>query len=328
MKIPDEDAATLHIRCGTDIRGTLTAAGFAGAFLEYSDPVCQGPVPDAGDLVRQRAAFLSNAYDVGRDDVLEKLVAAEAALGAAATRYKRVVLWFEHDTYDQLVLARTLSRFSVDGVPRVLEMVTTDRFPGIDRFTGLGQLSPENLRDLWPQRIAVSEKQLKTGRRVWDALRATDPIALHERIYDCAALPYMARALRRHLEELPGVDDGLGLTERLILQILRDGDRSAGQIFRDLMMVREPLPWLGDTMFWYVLRSMMRAETCPFDIANHNAGWPERLFSLNEAGRELLAGRRDWMSFMPPPRWLGGIRIEAGKPCWHWDGKAERPVLP
>ena len=41
---PDRDMATLHIRCGADIAPTLRQAGFLGDFLEYSDPLCQGPV--------------------------------------------------------------------------------------------------------------------------------------------------------------------------------------------------------------------------------------------------------------------------------------------
>src|SRR5580658_4179509 len=39
--------ATLHIRCGHDIQGALTRAGFVGAFHAFTDPFCQGPVLDA-----------------------------------------------------------------------------------------------------------------------------------------------------------------------------------------------------------------------------------------------------------------------------------------
>ena len=42
--VPDS-ADMVHIRCGEDIRHGLKVAGFAGAFVEFSDPYCQGPVP-------------------------------------------------------------------------------------------------------------------------------------------------------------------------------------------------------------------------------------------------------------------------------------------
>ena len=59
----DGDLPTLHIRCGSDIRDTLRESGLAGDFLEYSDPVCQGPVPDVPDLAEWR----SNLYRAPRD---------------------------------------------------------------------------------------------------------------------------------------------------------------------------------------------------------------------------------------------------------------------
>ena len=59
---PDDDQPTLHLRCGSDIRDALQTAGFVGDFLEVSDPICQGPVPNNGDLFTARAAFLADAY--------------------------------------------------------------------------------------------------------------------------------------------------------------------------------------------------------------------------------------------------------------------------
>src|SRR5690606_35105684 len=54
LPAPDIDRPTLHLRCGSDIRTTLRLAGFAGDFLEVSDPVCQGPVPEGHGLRRAR----------------------------------------------------------------------------------------------------------------------------------------------------------------------------------------------------------------------------------------------------------------------------------
>jgi len=57
----DGDLRTLHIRCGSDIRNGLRRAGFGGAFLEFSDPYCLGPVRNSGSLLAERAAFLAAA---------------------------------------------------------------------------------------------------------------------------------------------------------------------------------------------------------------------------------------------------------------------------
>jgi hypothetical protein len=88
-----------------------------------------------------------------------------------------VVLWFEHDSHDQLILARCLAQFA-QRAPRRLELISVDHFPGSLRFIGLGQLPPEALRLLWETRRPVSAQQLAGGRAVWAALRAPDPSAL------------------------------------------------------------------------------------------------------------------------------------------------------
>src|SRR5919202_1574308 len=94
-----EGMRTLHIRCGSDIRGMLRASGIAGDFLEFSDPVCQGPVPsglDEAALLEVRANFVAGAYGLTPEAARRKLAAEAAGLEAAHT-CDRIVLWFEHD---------------------------------------------------------------------------------------------------------------------------------------------------------------------------------------------------------------------------------------
>src|SRR5687768_15095147 len=169
---PDGDLPTLHIRCGSDIRQALCDAGFTGDFLEYSNPYCMGPVPDVPDLQAIRARFISYAFGgplgLSETDVVEKLRIEHDGLVGAATRYERVMLWFEHDSYDQLILARCLAQFHQTGAPKVLELVSVDHFPGVERFIGLGQLPAQAFLTLWGERRAVTASDLAIGLRVWD----------------------------------------------------------------------------------------------------------------------------------------------------------------
>jgi len=344
-KSPDAELETLHIRCGTDLQLTLPAAGFVGSFLEYSNPFCQGPVIDGPDMVATRADFLSRSYELHSvAETLTVLQNEEDSLTNAAHRYERVVLWFEHDSYDQLILIRILAFLAQHGAPNSLELVDLDHFPGSVRFIGLGQLPPEAIRMLWSTRKPVTPRQLSLGREAWDALRASSPTALAELASaHNLALPNLSRALKRHLQELPSTLTGLGLTEHLILEILGDGNQTAGQIFRALMRDKEPLPWLGDLMFWFILRSMGQVSTPVFEVVSQNdhpgtasdplvgePDWmsphPPRELAITDAGRAVLSGRTDWLSLSPPDRWLGGMRISAHQQCWRWDRDLEKPV--
>ncbi|MBR0652595.1 DUF1835 domain-containing protein [Roseomonas terrae] len=323
---PDRDSATLHIRCGSDIGAALVEAGFTGDFLEYSDPFCQGPVTAAPGWLEQRVDFLTDAYGQGagmtRETIAAKLAREEDGLASAAARYGRVVLWFEHDSYDQLILARCLSAFA-EAPPRCLELISPAGYPGGTRFIGLGQLPPEALRLLWAERVPVSDCALRAGQAVWDALRAPDPRALAGiASTGTAALPQLGRAVRRHCQELPGTRDGLGLTQRLILQLVAEAPRRAGEVYSRLMMEREPLPWMTDLMFHDTVEAMRRAAEPVFSGSfeeTEDRQWPQERLTATPLGRAVLAGEVDWMALRPPPRWVGGVFIPDAAPCWRWD---------
>lgn len=330
----DDDQTTLHIRCGSDLRVPLQSAGFAGDFLEYADPICQGPVPLAEDsLLTCRAEFINRAYEAdtpeGFEETLALLQTWETSLHQAASRYHRVVLWFEHDSFDQLILCRVLDHFHSADVPRKLEMVTTDHYPGFERFIGLGQLNGAALQTLWQQRSAITPAQLELGSRCWQALREPHPTGLAALMADphTSALPYLSAALRRHLQELPALGHGLGLTEHIVLEQLRSGSATVAQLFRDLTLTLDPRPWLGDLMFWHIIESLLSANDPPIAVTaqTHHASWPHRQLRLTETGLALIQGETDWMLCHPPTRWLGGIRLGDNQADWRWDDARQCP---
>ena len=62
----DADMQTLHVRCGSDIKGELEAARFSGDFLAVWDSFPVGPVTDAPDWIAQRARFHADTGTVDR----------------------------------------------------------------------------------------------------------------------------------------------------------------------------------------------------------------------------------------------------------------------
>lgn len=330
---PDADCHTVHIRCGSDIREGLKTAGFAGTFAEFSDPYCHGPVPRGENLDAVRADFISRSYGIPIEQVLARQRQANSDLRDACLS-ERIVLWFEHDSYDQLILARLLAYFAdqktQQGRPKRVELICIDRFPAITRFNGLGQLSPAALRLLWSQRQAVTPAMLSLGEAVWKALRDASPEPLFEiASQGTPAVPEMAAALLRHLQELPGLDDGLSLTERLTLQLLSRGPATGGGLFHQLHLNAEPLPYLGDLMYWSFLRDLNNAQHPPLRVSEQTRqqAWPQRLLSLTEVGEDLLHGRADFQTIGALPRWVGGIEISGAAAAWRWDPNARRPVL-
>src|SRR5687768_8584237 len=319
----DADVPTLHIRCGSDIKGELEAARFSGDFLEVWDPFPVGPVTDAPDWIAQRARFHADTDTVPDDyDLfLAELTAADRRLAASAERYDRVVIWTEHDSHDQLSLIRCLAHYARTRPPRVLELISVNHFPGSRRFIGLGQLPPEAIWMLWNRREVIDGERLSVGAAAWAALTSADPRALAAIARTrTPALPHLGPALYRHLQELPSSANGLSLTQSLLLQILAREPASVGDLWRISQGELEPMPFLGDTMFLRILNEMGRAHPAVYERSVLD---PERPFSdrlaITQTGREVLEGVTDWLSLQPPLRWLGGVRIDPSTPHWRWD---------
>ena len=324
---PDGDRKTLHVRCGSDIQDTLVEAGFTGDFLEHALPYCQGPATRGPHRHELMARFLVDAYPDARGGLvyereLEGLPRGEQLLDRSAEDYERVVIWMEHDSWDQLVLARLLSHYAEAKRPPVLELIAVDEFPGGERFRGLGQLPAEALRLLWPTRKAVTSAQLALGQAAWLAITSDDPrelVALARS--GTPALPIMAPALQRHLRELPALENGLSLTEQLLVLALSERSMVLGRVMWEMIQWREPLPWMTDLGLLHVVNDMLKASEPVIVRTPPQPGqrWFAQRLAITDLGLTVLRGALDWHSLLPPPRWVGGMRIQPGRPGWRWD---------
>jgi hypothetical protein len=331
----DGDCRTMHIRCGHDFLRQLREAGLHGDFNAHLNPYLQGPVTDTPDWLERRAKFIADSfgpYDP-RDyaQVLEGARDEERRLAAASRDYARVVLWLEHDRYDQFVLVRCLAWFAEHGAPPRLELVGPNDFPGATRFVGIGQLPSEALRLLWERREPIRAEQLEVGRRLWKEFRSADPRALAAHARDgVPQLPALAGALHRHLQELPSVHEGLGLTHRLLLEALADGaTQRVGRLVGLVMHDREPLPGLGDLGYDLALRDLAALSEPLVQRSGGNArsAWHLDEVAITDAGFAVLDGKRDALDLAWPERWVGGIRIAPDQRNWRWDERTRAVEL-
>ena len=315
----------LHIRCGDDIRDKLVEAGIEGDYLSFADPAWLGPPPAFNAWLAGRAALIAERTGLPRQKVRADLGEAYWRLARAPADYRHIVLWLEHDLYDQAALVRVLASFALrESLPKI-ELICIDRFRGIKRFTGLGQLAPAQLASLWHKRKRVGRRQLALGARAWAALRAMTPEPLEAFLKsDLRELPFLKAALQRHLQELPWTTDGLSLTERQALAALAKGPRTAGQLFADAQLKSDPLPFMGDLFFWSVLRDLIEAPQPPVAVsaATRRAAWHRRVLRLTPTGRALLGGKLDWQRQQPLARWVGGIPAGPGAPDWRWNPRS------
>ena len=150
--------------------------------LMSSDPLHDGPVPAglSDEQMREvRARYLAGASG-SSEQITETFREWDGAL-EAFRRHQEVVLWFEHDLFDQLLLIRHLAWFARQSLGSTrLSLICIGASPEIDRFLGLGQLNPDQFANddemLPPGTVAMTDtgRDVRTGRMDWLAIRQFD----------------------------------------------------------------------------------------------------------------------------------------------------------
>jgi hypothetical protein len=309
----------LHITNGDSVARPLLQTSLGGDAFAWRDVYHEGPVRsgERSRLIDARAGFLSSCGWGDEDAIRDELLARDARFVAALREGREIVLWFEHDLYDQLQLIDILALAGETGFdPEQLELIEIGAFPGRPGFRGLGELSLAELESLWPQRRALTDEDTAGAQRAWEAVRRADPRGLAEVLREPPpSRPFLAAALGRFLEELPDVDDGLSRTERQLLERLDAGPLLTGALFV-ASQDREEAPFHGDT---WISRTL--AGLTPLVWLTEGSA------ELTDDGRRVLAGDADRVELLGIDRWVGGTHLVPGA-VWRWDAVASELVAP
>jgi hypothetical protein len=294
----------------------------------WCDPLYDGPVPAGDDeqVLQSRARFLSDGTEAGYAETLNDLREWRRVI-AEHDAHAELVLWFEPDLFDQLNLVQLLT-----WLPRHLpatkpvRLICIGSFPGRPGFKGLGELTPPELASLFDGREPIAEAQYLLAERAWLAFRAPDPRSLDDlRQADTSALPFLAAALTRFLEDYPWTSDGLSRTERRLMQLAEPGPIRLAAAF-PRMSDGERAWYTTDTSLADTAHSL--ASTVPPLAGLSNGDSPEshplhRTITLTDIGRAVLRRERDRVATCGFDRWMGGVHVRSADHMWRWDDKRQ-----
>jgi hypothetical protein len=273
----------LHITNG-DCAVAVLAQAVSGSFLPWRDVLHEGPVR-AGlsleELSCERAAFIASAGWGHAEEVLVEFQTRDAAFRRAG-EHDEIVLWFEHDLYDQLQLIQVLDGLSgLRGPP--ISLVCEAGY--------LGNMAPDRAAELFSLRSPLMRRHFQEAQAAWAAFRSSDPTDIDPSKYK--ALNFLSAALRRFLEEYPWTTDGWSRLERNILNALRAGPLEFAKIFSRVL---EAPAFLGDAVLaWHLERLSTEGL-----VEKHHETW-------------TLTGRKREQRL---PRWLGGYEVKDESVRW------------
>jgi hypothetical protein len=233
----------LHITNGESV--AIAQTGLAGQVLFWNDILHDGPVPIGLRLQessRVRERFIAEFFGVPHSEV------SFERRDEAITRFRdheEVVLWFEHDLFDQLQLIQILDWFSPqDRAPTRISLISVERY--------LGPMPPEQLVPLFATRHTVTVAEFETAQTAWTAFCSPDPTELVKcsaRI--CPPCPFLSRALLRHSQQFPALRNGLSRAEQHIVALIDSGLQEFSELFPTAQKLEERI-WMGDATFLQV----------------------------------------------------------------------------
>ncbi len=306
----------LNITNGDCAVEVMKKAGIDGIFLPWRDVLHDGPVPQnmgLKELSEVRAKFILDRTWGSPQNIERDFIERDNILKSFED-YEKVILWFEHDLYDQLQILQILDWFHENGTENSeLSIICVDQY--------LGPLSPSEMKGLFKFEKPITKDHLSLAGEAWLAFRSDSPKKWYELIEkDTSALPFMEGAVVRVLEEYPSGFNGLSRTAHQALKVIASGEGEPWNIF-SLNQELEERVFLGDSGFWVILQELLNSEPALLESSKgRKLILPidrSQKLSITAAGMEVLLGKKSWLDIVDIDRWIGGVHLKSNN-IWYW----------
>ena len=295
----------------------MKKAGIPGVFLPWRDVLHDGPVPQGlflEELSQVRAKFIISRGWGTPEEIEQSFIERDERL-KSFEEFEKVILWFEHDLYDQLQLLQILDWFHENNKNEInISLICTDKY--------LGPLSPAEMKGLFKHEELVTEKHLLLSRKAWSAFRSGSPEEWSGLLNtDTTALPFLKGAIVRLLEEYPSVSNGLSRTAQQALKIISEGEKIPGKIFGRSQELEDRM-FLGDSSFWVILQELLNSSPALLALSQGKelslSTTRGQELTITPFGLEVLAGKRNWLEISALNRWIGGVHLQLNN-VWCWN---------
>jgi hypothetical protein len=186
----------------------------------------------------------------------------------------------------------------------------------------LGELNPDELASLFGSWRRVSDAQYSLAKRAWQAFGEPTPGGLEALLQaDTTALPYLAPAVLRFLQEYPSTRDGLSRTERRLLELAERNPVDLLSAF-PRMHDGEDVYYITDGSLADLALSLFRTSPPMLTVTaveSLDAGGLHGSVGVTDFGRAVLAGQHDRITTCGIDRWLGGVHLQGRGDVWRWD---------
>lgn len=299
----------LNIINGDALIPIMQTANISGDFLPWRDFLHAGPVPEdftLTELSKIRAYYIHKQGFGQFFDIHQDFQKRNATL-ANHQYYDKIILWFEHDLYDQLQLIQILAWFAEQNVtvPPQLSLICTNNY--------LHECSPQKILTLSLYEELITPQHLDLAKKAWRAFRQPTPLLWSALLKEkTSTLPFLKGAIQRLLEEYPNSKNGLSRSEHEALLIISKGKERPYEIFTTYQE-QEDRKFMGDVIFWKILEDFKKYKL----ILSQENG---QKLTLTPLGKKVLNAKENWLGIKPINHWIGGVHLTPDN-LWCWDIK-------
>jgi len=277
--------------------------------VAWRDALNEGPVPSGLSLEATSALRARYLAERGYGNPIKLIHDFERrdSLIRRAGEFEEIVLWFEHDLYDQLQLLQALTALEeLDLEPGRVSVVQTDHY--------LAGMTVDEIFPLLPRRRNATPAIFKSARRMWERFTSNSPADLYAAAgEDAIGLPFLRAAMRRLCEEYPWSRDGLSRSERQALYAAAQGPARPDELYARAQS-REEAYFLAERVFEKILEDLTAGGGALLEEE-------EGRLVPTALGRRVLAGDADWLDEHAIDRWIGGVHL-ASESVARWDDDA------
>ncbi len=310
----------LIITNGSSAVDVLEQGNISADFLPWLDVLHEGPVPadlSLSELSKIRANYISSQGWASEEEVNADFNERNQKL-ESYQNYAKVILWFEHDLYDQLQILQILNWFADQAtLPTQFSIICTEQYVGLIK---LGKIN-----SFFQYEQTITQQHLLIAQIAWRAFCSNKPQDWENLLQeDTSILPFLHDAILRQLEEYPAPKTGLSRTQRQALQIIAKNEITAINLFEQYQET-EQRRFLGDLSFWSILQQMLDSTPPLIQLTDNvktlDSSNPKQKLFITPIEPEVLQENSNFLDYHQLNRWLGGVHLNSEN-RWIWSKEA------
>lgn len=229
---------------------------------------------------------------------------------------QEVVLWFEHDRYDQTMLMYIITQLYHHNITN-LSMVSINSYPSITPFYGLGQLTSEQLAMLYHKRVELSHQQINEALNGWETYTSSNLNDVKRWISENHhELPFLGDMFKRQLSYYPVNKTGLNEIETLLLKTIALNPISFKELYQSVspFFINDGLSDLHISAILNELTVGSKPLIKTDDLLpNYNSSYLETNLTITPNGENVLLGKENRIELIGIDWWVGGVHLKVGK---------------